>query len=50
MTKNPPRENAVKPFVRIIDYNNLTPEESKTIFINKNNIENPNDYTKGLYC
>lgn len=39
MTKNPPRENAVKPFVRIIDYNNLTPEESKTIFINKNNRE-----------
>ncbi|KWW28223.1 MAG: cell well associated RhsD protein, partial [bacterium P201] len=39
MTKNPPRENAVKPFMRIIDYNNLTPETSKTISINKNNRE-----------
>ena len=39
MTKNPPRENAVKPFVRIIEYNNLTPGTSGTILINKDNRE-----------
>ncbi len=39
MTKNPPRENAVKPFIRIIENNNLTPKTSKTILINKDNRE-----------
>ena len=35
----PNRRNAVKPFMRIIDYNNLTPETSKTIRINIDNRE-----------
>ncbi len=39
MTMSPPRKNAVKPFIRIIENNNLTPETSKTILINKHNKE-----------
>jgi hypothetical protein len=39
MTMSPPRENAVNPFIRIINCNKLTPEESNTILINKHNKE-----------
>ena len=39
MTMSPPRENAVKPFIRIIENNNLTPGTSGTILINKDNRE-----------
>ena len=35
----PNRRNAVKPFKRIIEYNNLTPGTSGTILINKDNRE-----------
>ena len=34
-----PRENAVNPFIRIMNYNNLKPGTSKSILINKNNRE-----------
>ena len=35
----PNRRNAVEPFKRIIEYNNLTPGTSGTILINKDNRE-----------
>ena len=39
MTIGSYRRNAEEPFIRVLNYNKLTPEESKTILINKNNRE-----------
>lgn len=39
MTNDDCRRNAIEPFIRIIKYNDLTPETSRTILINKNNRE-----------
>ena len=33
------RDNAVAPFIRVMNYNNLTPGTSKSVLINKNNKE-----------
>lgn len=33
------RDNAVTPFIRVMNYNNLTPGTSKSVLINKNNKE-----------
>lgn len=39
MTIGSYRRNAEEPFIRVLNYNKLTPEESKTILINKQNRE-----------